>query len=677
MTDKILEKKVRVFTALVSLIFIILGVRLAFLQIVQTQEYKTLSEQNRIRLIPIPAKRGEVLDKSGKTVIAQDRPVYSVSISYLGIKEQDQEMVINRLASMLSMKPEEIRAAMEDKKVRKYEPIKIAKDVPLAVVTKIEENRLPGVEINVEPMRQYVYKDFMPHILGYVREITPSQLEKHKDEGYSLGDRYGQSGLENVYEEYLRGQDGHMLVEVDKSQRPVNRPPLDIKDPVPGNNLVLNIDQKLQKVAEDSLSRTMAGLQQNNFPQAKAGAVVMLDVKTGKVLAMASKPGFDPNIFNGKITTEQSKALFGSDKTENPFPAFNNRALMAYPPGSTFKMITSAAILEEKKATVNDTYYDPGSVRLFGRSYGCWKPGGHGTVNLIKAIQTSCNVYFYQMGLRAGVDNMYKYARMFGLGLKTGIDLPSESAGLAPSPEWKRQLNEPSLKKKYDKKRDQIMKDYQAQLDKATTEKERKSITRQKNQKINQLDADYKIQKYWNVDWREFETIIMSIGQGYNQYTPLQLANYIATVANGGTRYQPYLVDKIVDFKGNTVKKFEPVVADRVDVSPETLNAIKRGMRAVCEPGGTAYGVFSNFPVQVAGKTGTAQTGKDKWGNDKPNHGLFVAFAPYDNPQVAVAAIVENAGHGGTSAGVVARDLLAAYFNVDQSIIGSPVHSEE
>ncbi len=677
MADKNIDKKLKIFTAIITLIFIILASRLAYLQLVQTEEYQTASEQNRIRLIPIPAKRGEVLDRTGKTIIVKDRPVYSVSISYLGIAEKDQEQVVNRLASMLKMSPDEILAAMNDKKVRKYEPIKIAKDVPLDVVTKIEENRLPGVVINVEPMRQYVYNDFMPHILGYVREITPGQLEKHKDDGYSLGDRFGQAGLENTYEKYLRGQDGHMLVEVDKSQRPVNRPPLDIKGSVPGNNLILNIDYKVQKAAEESLERTMANLQENGFPMAKAGAIVMLDVNSGKVIAMASKPGFDPNIFNGKITPAQSEALFGADKEKNPFPAFNNRALMAYPPGSTFKMVVAAAILEEKKATASETYFDPGSVYLYGRSYGCWKPSGHGTVDLVKAIQTSCNVYFYQMGLRAGVDILYKYAHLFGLGQKTGIDLPTEMAGLAPNPEWKRNLNEPSLQKKYNEQLDTIEKEFAEKLEKAEGERERKRINREKTQRINALNADYKIKKYWNIEWREFETIIMSIGQGYNSYTPIQLANYIATIANGGTRYQPYLVDRVVDYKGNTVTKIDKKMVERINISDKTLNAVRRGMRAVVEPGGTAYGIYANFPVKIAGKTGTAQTGKDKFGKEKPTHGWFVAYAPYDNPQVAVAAIMENAGHGGSTAGLVVKDTLAAYFNVKPSQIGVAARSEE
>lgn len=667
MTERAVDKRLKLFHAMVLAIFLILLSRLVFIQLVQTQQFKTLSEQNRIRLVPIPAKRGEILDNSGK-VLVKDRPVYSVTIAYLGLKDNDTERIAAKLGLILGMDPKDIMAAINDPNVRKFEPIKIASDVSLAVVTKIAENRadLPGVDVTVEPMREYVYGDFMPHIMGYVREITPAQLEKHKNEGYNMGDRFGQAGLENVYEKFLRGKDGDQQVEVDKSQHPVSY--LDIKQPVPGNNLVLNIDYNTQKAAEESLDRMMASLQTNGYPDAKAGAVVLLDVNTGKVLTMASKPGYDPNIFNGKITPEQSEALFGG-KEKNPFPAFNNRAIMGYAPGSTFKMVTATAVLETKTATVNDTIIDTGSIPLAGRIYRCWQSWGHGAVNLIKAIQVSCNVYFYQMGLRVGVDDIYKYAREYGLGQKTGIDLPGESAGRAPNPQWKKDLNEDRLNEKFEKIYAGIKDRYTPLINNAPTEQERKKLTRQMNQELNQQKAEYKIQYRWDVEWQPFETIIMSIGQGYNFYTPLQMANYVATIANGGTRYQPYLVDKIVDYKGNVVKQFDKKVNGRANVSPETLAAIKQGMRAVTQPGGTAAGVFSGFPIAVSGKTGTAQTGKDKNGNDKPNHGWFVGYAPADKPQVAVAAIIEYGGHGGSTAGVVARDVLAAYFKLDRSKI--------
>jgi penicillin-binding protein 2 len=683
MTTKIVERNLKIFMALVSVIFLVLIVRLGQLQLLHTQQFKTMSEENYIKPVTIPAPRGEIRDRNGQ-VMVKERPVYSVSYVYLGKDEKQEEKVVTRLADILNMKKEEILAAINDIKVRKFEPVKIIKDAPLEVVTKIAENRqdLPGVEVNIEPMRQYVNGDFAPHVLGYVREIKPEQLEKHREEGYGMGDRFGQAGLENAYEKYLRGVDGYQQVEVDRNQHPV-KAPITIKRPTPGHNLILNIDARVQKAAELALDNILVKLQKGDgydkkYPNARAGAVVLLDIKTGKVLAMASKPGYDPNIFNGKLSKAQFDALFNPN---NPFPAFNNRSMMAYAPGSTFKMITAAAVLETKKATPGQTVRDPGSVYLFGRSYKCWKPSGHGTVDLIKAIQVSCNVYFYQMGVRAGVNNLAKYAWEFGLGKLTGIDLPDveEQTGRVPNPEWKKTFanNEKRFNARWDKKVVKVEEKYEKLLADAESDRDRKSLLRQKERELRELQSQRRVAYNWEIGWQNYETVIMSIGQGDSLYTPLQMARYIATIANGGKLYKPYLVDKVVDYKGKPVKQFEPQLISNIGVTPETLAVIRRGMRAVTEPGGTAAGVFRGFPVNVAGKTGTVQTGKDKNGNLKDNHGWFVGFAPYENPQVAVATIIEYAGSGGSTAGVVSKEVLAAYFNIDQSGDTGPVASDE
>lgn len=671
MTTKIVERNLKIFMALVSVIFLILITRLGYMQLVQVQQFKTMSDENRIKLVSIPAPRGEIRDRTGK-VLVKERPVYSVSFVYTGKGDKEEDLVAGKLANILGMKKDDIMAAINDKKLRKFEPVKIVKDAPLETITKIEENRkdLPGVEVNIEPMRQYVYGDFAPHVLGYVREIKEDQLAKYKDQGYGMGDRFGQAGLENTYEKYLRGIDGDQQMEVDRNQHPV-KPPLTIKKPTPGNNLVLNVDYRVQKAAEDALSNIMVKLQNGQgqdkkYLNAKAGAVVLLDVKTGKVLAMASKPGYDPNIFNGKLSKAMFDALYNPN---NPFPAFNNRALMAYAPGSTFKMVTATAVLDTKKITPSTTLSDPGSVYLFGRSYKCWKPSGHGTVNVIKAIQVSCNVFFYQMGVRAGVDNLAKYAWGYGLGKLTGIDLPpsEEQTGRVPNPEWKKTFanNEKRFNERWDKKVTKLEIKYDALLAAAKDDRERKSLERQKQRDLKDIDQQRRVAYKWEVGWQNYETVIMAIGQGDSLYTPIQMARYVATIANGGKLFKPYLVDRVLDYKGKLIKQFEPQLINNVAVSPETLAVVRRGMRAVTEPGGTAAGIFRGFPVNVAAKTGTAQTGVDKNGNPRDNHGWFVGFAPYENPQVAVAAVVEYGGHGGSSAGVVARDVLAAYFNID------------
>ncbi len=681
MTTKTVERNLKIFMALVSVIFLVLISRLAYMQLVQVQQFKTMSDENRIKLVTIPAPRGEIKDKNGK-VLVKDRPVYSVSIVYLGLKDQE-EKVVARLAGILGINKNEIIAAINDKKVRKFEPIKIVKDASLEVVARIAENRkeLPGVEVSVEPMRQYVNKEFAPHVLGYVREIKEDQLAKNKDQGYSMGDRFGQAGLENAYEKYLRGVDGDQQVEVDRNQHPVRE--LAIKGSTPGNNLILNLDARVQKAAEQALDNILLKLQKGEgydkkYPNARAGAVVLMDVKTGKVLAMASKPGYDPNIFNGKLSEAQFDILYNPN---NLFPAFNNRAMMAYAPGSTYKMVTAAAVLETKKATPEQTVRDPGSVYLFGRAYKCWKPSGHGTVNLMRAIQVSCNVYFYQMGVRAGVQNLAKYSWEFGLGKLTGIDLPDkeEQTGRVPNPEWKKKFNdnEKRFNKKWDAKVARLEEKYGRLLAGVTSERERKSLLRQKERDLKDIAQQRRVAYKWDVEWRDYETVIMAIGQGDSLYTPLQMARYIAVIANGGKLYKPYLVDRVLDYKGNPVEQFKPEVTSNVAVSPETLAHIRRGMRAVTEPGGTAAGIFRGFPIAVAGKTGTAQTGVDKNKNPRDNHGWFVGFAPYENPQVAVAAVVEFGGSGGSTAGVVSRDVLAAYFNIDTSKAIGNVTSEE
>lgn len=678
MSTKTVERNLKIFMALVSVIFLVLFARLGYMQLVQVQQFKMMSDENRIKLVTIPAPRGEIRDRSGR-VLVKERPVYSVSFVYTGKGDREEEEIAEKLAGILGMNKNEIMTAINDTNIRKFEPVKIVKDAPLEVVTKIEENRkdLPGVEVNIEPMRQYVNGDFAPHLLGYVREIKPKQLEKYKEKGYNMGDRFGQAGLENSYEEYLRGIDGDQQVEVDKNQHPV-KPPLTIKKPTPGNNLVLNVDYRVQKAAEKALDDIMYKLQNGigqdkKYPNAKAGAVVLMDVRTGKVIAMASKPGYDPNIFNGKLTGAQSKALFD---TGNPFPAFNNRAMMAYAPGSTFKMVTATSVLQTKKITPDTTVNDPGSVRLFGRSYKCWRPSGHGVVNVIKAIQVSCNVFFYQMGVKAGVDNLAKYAWEYGLGKLTGIDLPDseEEPGRVPNPEWKKTFanNEKRFNERWDKKAAKIEEKYEKLLAAAGDERERKNLQRQKERDLKSIASQRRVAYDWEVGWQNYETVIMAIGQGDSLYTPIQMARYVAAIANGGKLFKPYLVDRIVDYKGNLVKEFQPELINNVDVSPDTLAVIRRGMRAVTEPGGTAAGVFRGFPVAVAGKTGTAQTG-----GGRDNHGWFVGFAPYDNPQVAVAAVVEFAGHGGSSAGVVSRDVLAAYFNIDQAKDTGAVASDE
>ena len=663
------EKKLNLLLAMIVLIFAVLLGRLAYLQLWQTEKFNLESQSNRIRLITVPAARGEIKDRYGK-VIGRSKPAFTVSLALLDLKNEDQEAVFTRLAKILQIPVEDIRTAVKQQPL-KYELVRIMTDVPLDIVTKIEEQRmdLPGVIIEIEPLRYYPEGDFLAHVLGYARQTgdekyVKSMMEKYPEEQYKPGDRFGMAGLERWFEPELHGLDGARQVEVDRRMRPVRD--LGIKEPIPGNDLILTIDRDLQKVAEESLDRTMAQIQAE-FPNAKAGAVVVIDVRNGEVLAMASKPSYDPNRFNKPIPPEEWNQKF-SDLLPNP--PLLNRAIRPYPPGSTFKMVTGTAALESKRWDEHRKIFDPGYYPLGSKKFKCWLTSGHGTVDLRRAIQVSCNTYFITAGLAASNVEIARIAQEFGLGEKTGITLPGESSGTVPTAEWKKATNTSILKWRYETIYSGIEKKYNARIAQASPE-EKARLEKAKANELKWARADFERELAWNTRWQAFDTANMSIGQGANNYTPLQLANYTAAIANGGIRYKPTLVKKIVSPHGQVLQEFKPEILHKVDVSPKTLQLIREGMLAVTQPGGTAAGRFLNFPVKVAGKTGTAQVfGKD-------NNGLFVGFAPYDKPEIAVAAIVEQGGHGGTSAGVVARDVLAQYFKVNLSQAGTATSPEE
>jgi penicillin-binding protein 2 len=479
--------------------------------------------------------------------------------------------------------------------------------------------------------------------MGYVRQINEQQLAENKNNGYKPGDPYGQSGLENTCEQYLRGQDGGRQVEVDSMGRAVRD--LGIKQPVPGNNLVLTIDQKVQKAAEDGLARALQ-VKQGNTATTGAAAVA-LDVRTGGVLAMASYPTFDPVKLSGLLTQKDYNDIFN-----NPSKPMVNRALLPYAPGSTFKMIVAMAGLESGKTTPQDTIYDTGTFFL-GRTFNDWTPSGHGIVNMVKAIKVSCDIYFYQLGYKVGIDEIAKVAREFGLGEKSGIELPGEDNGVVPGRDSKVEQRLYYLNADSRKKAKEIVQRYDDLLSKTTDENQRKALLSKRSDELQAID--------WELDWHDYDTIISSIGQGDNRYTPLELANYVATLANGGTRYKPYLVQKVMDPNGKIIKENDPVVLGHVDVSPTNMAVVRQGMYEVTQPpDGTAYPLFTGpgFP-KVAAKTGSAEV----QGRGTTN-AIFVGFAPYDNPEIAVAVVVEQGGHGGSAAGPVAEDMMAAYFGL-------------
>lgn len=651
MERRVLEKKTRAFMIMVCAIFLVLVVRLAYMQLIQYAKFSTLARENRIRLVTITAPRGEVFDRNGVKLVG-NQPVYTISLENLG--RPVNETLIQKLATILDMNPQDIKQAIDQQKSTS-EPVKIATKVPEETVTLIEEQRLelPGVLVDTEPLREYPNGNLAAQVIGYVRQITSEQLDQNKDKGYKPGDNFGQSGLENTYEQYLRGQDGGRQVEVDATGKAVQD--LGVKEPVPGNNLVLTIDQKIQKAAEEALARSSEQAIALGHAEAHAGAAVALDIRTGAVLALASYPTYDLVKLSGILSQKDYDEIFNS-----PWKPLLNRALLPYAPGSTFKMIVAMAGLESGTTTPQETIIDPGYFFL-GRAFNDWQPGGHGNVSLVRAIKVSCDTYFYQLGYRVGIDDIAGMAREFGMAEKTGIELPGEESGVVPGPDTKLQQRLVYLNKDSKDKVKEIEQRYNDLLAKTTDENQRKDLLGKRSDELRAIQ--------WDLDWHDYDTIISSIGQGDNRYTPLELANYAAAIANGETRYKPYLVQKVTDPSGNVLVENTPVEMGHVNVSPETLAVVRQGMHEVTQPpDGTANGFFVGFPP-VAAKTGTAEV----FGHD--NHAVFVAFAPYDNPEIAVAVVMEFAGHGGTAAGPVAEDMLAAYFGLPipgQKMAGSP-----
>ncbi len=596
MLTKRLNGRIEILGFVMFFIFIALVGRLGYLQMAQGQYYERLADGNRIRLIPIMAPRGVFYDRNG-VMLVSNRPGFTVSL--LSISGPVPDAVLDKLAGILNMNVRDIKAKVAQHS-GSFEPIRIKTDLGPDIVTKIEERRaeLPGVVIEIQPLRNYVNNELAAHIFGYVSEINETELEKRKADGYKAGDIVGKFGLEKVYDKEIRGTDGGNQVEVDVSGRPVQV--LGKKDPLPGHNLVLTIDYRVQKAAETAIDEQLAYLQtKTEFNKAKAAAAVVLNPKNGEILAMVSRPSFNPNLFNGGISEKDWKLL-----NDNPYHPMDNKAISGeYPPGSTFKIITGAAALELGKVTPQEKILDTGTHWLIPKGNAMGE--ALGWINFREALSKSDNVYFYEMGNRLGIDNLEKYARMFGLGALTGINLPGESEGLVANQRYK--------------------------------------------------------EKVYGEDWYLSETFDAAIGQGFQLTTPLQMAVVISEIANGGHRYRPNLVSKITSTSGETLTTFGPEEVGRVTISDSTLTLIRESLREVAQEGGTAAD-FHDFPIAIAGKTGTAE---NSHGHD---HGWFVAYGPYEDPRVAVAVIVEQGGFGTSSAAPIAKKILEAAFNINQTV---------
>jgi penicillin-binding protein 2 len=586
----------------VSVLVAILLLRFFYLQVVRHGYYQTLSESNRIAVVPIVPNRGLILDRNG-VVLARNYSGYTLEINQnntpdieatiknlstlVTITNKDRKRFNKLLAESHNFETLVIRNRLSDEEVARF---------------AAQQYRFPGVEIKARLFRDYPYGEKMSHLLGYIGRINDTEANQLEENdlaaNYRGSDYIGKTGLEQSYESDLHGTTGIEQVEVDAGGRAVRM--ISNTPPVSGNTLILSIDAKLQEIAEKSFG---------DF----RGALVAIDPNNGEVLAFVSKPGYDPNPFIDGIDTQSWDELNNS-----PDVPLNNRALRGqYPPGSTIKPFMALTALNfhirKPEQTINDTgvYYLPGS----SRQYRDWKAGGHGIVNMFKAIQMSCDTYFYGLAVDMGIDNIFDYLSRFGFGKKTGIDLEGESSGLLPSQDWK--------------------------------------------------------MKHYQQIWYPGDTVSVGIGQGYSLVTPLQLAFATATLANNGVAYQPHLV-KEVQSKNSSENRFiasQPLYD--LNINPKDLDLVRRAMIAVTQPGGTAVYASLGAPYKIAGKTGTAQVIAMKQGEKYDakkvderlrDHAWFIAYAPADKPQIALAVLVENGGHGGGTAAPIARKVLDYYL---------------
>lgn len=571
-------------------LFAVLLGRMVYLQLWRGDYYAKQSDGNRLRQSRILAPRGIIYDSEGKELV-NNLPGYAVVLQKQSSYKPE---TLQRLSNMLQMPVAEINAKIKASE-NFYEPIMLKNNLDQQMVTKIEEQRryMPEVMLSVQPIRNYPYHELGVHALGYVGEVSAYEIEQGLFKNITQGSLVGKAGLEKTYDKYLRGEDGAFMEEVDVAGNVVKH--YDSVQPVPGKNLKLTLDYQLQKELEEFTDKHLAYLRNSGIaPGARAAAVIAIDPRNGAVRAMVSRPGYDPNWFVHGISSKN----WNSINNDTNFPMNNKVITGEYPPGSTFKIVTGSAAFELKKVGLNEPIFDGGfhpMVPTMGNA------GGEvlGWLTFIKALAMSDNVYFYELGYRVGIDNIEKYAHIFGFGERTGIDLEGESKGLVASKKVKREI--------------------------------------------------------WNEDWRLGDTFNAAIGQGFNLTTPIQLSVMLSIVANGGTKYQPYLVDSIINSDGSLFEKPKRAAGKHIDVSQQTIDYIRMGMSATTQEGGTAS-YFAGLPKPIAGKTGTAENSHGR------DHGLFVAYGPVDDPELVVVCIVEQGGFGSIAAGPIVYKAFEEFF---------------
>lgn len=593
-----LKKRALISSVFIITVFAVLVSRLWFLQIQQGDIYSSKAENNRVRYVDIAPPRGNIFDSMGREVVT-NRPSFDVLLSRE--EKRIDEALLKKVAAYLEVDITELlQKIREMANEPKHIPVRLAEDIEWEKVAVIENNRLelPGIRIDVVPLRKYHYGNHASHLIGYLGEISEAELQKEQFEHYTGGDLVGKMGLEKLREPQLHGEKGREYMEVNAEG--FEQKYLKGIEPLPGYDIQLTINMELQKAAED----IMEG-------EDKAGSVVAVDVNSGRVLVAASSPQLKLDQFVGGISSKDWQAMLDDPR----HPLINKTVQGQYPPASTYKIVTALAGLAEHVIEPETAIFCPGHYKLGRRTYRCWKRGGHGAVNLQRALAESCDVYFYQVGQRVGVDRLAEYAGHLGLGRKTGVDMEHEKEGLIPTSSWKKRRH--------------------------------------------------------NTPWQEGETLSVAIGQGFDLTTPIQVCMMTSSLANGGTLYKPSIIESIKDPDGRIVERFEPEVVDRLTGQGHNLKLIRESLvEAVNGRRGTGRPARLEN-ITVAGKTGTAQVVRLKQyqhlkEEDIPykyrDHAWFTCFAPAENPEIAVTVLVEHGLHGSSGAAPIARAVLEAYF---------------
>lgn len=682
MNKKSINFRYNIMTIFTYIIGIVLIIQLFNLQILHGTEYREQSNTRLTRESVLEAARGEILDRSGNVLVTSNQKFnlelykskidtvtlnntilkivnvleknnveyidsFPINVEPFEYKISDKildnwkknnnidedlsaEEVFYKFKEKYKIDNEDvfearkiiaIRYAISKEGYSSTKALTIAKNIPREAIAEFGENsdEFPGINISIQPIRQYKEGNLAAHILGYASKISDSEYQQKKDL-YDSNDLIGKTGIEYVFEDYLRGKKG--IKQIDMAVDGTVTAEVVSEEAVAGADVVLTIDSKLQKIAEDTLAANIEKIKSGGFGNAydaKGGSCVVMNVKTGEILAMASCPDYNPQSFADGISSEE----WNSYSQNKSYPLLNKTIQSSYEPGSIFKMVTAIAGLESGNISLTEKINDTGQYIKYGEKRNCWYftdyHRGHGWLNVVGAIEKSCNYFFYETADRMGIDILDKYARYFGLGIKTGVELPGETAGTLASKEY-----------------------------------------------VESIDRN----------WNPGDTINAAIGQGYNRFTPLQMIKYISMIANGGNKIDVSLIKSIQNPDGTEVPKDE--INDYINqklgvnndgeeditLNGEYINAVKQGMKSVTsDTSGTAYVRFKGFNIEVGGKTGSAEAGKDANGNDLVN-AWFAAFAPYNDPEIAVVVMVENGGHGNYTAEAV-RDIMAEYFGMN------------